>query len=394
MIHQRIIRGAAVRDPAPANGYAVRLRRHADLTSAEHRCWADLSAEAGAANVFAEHWFMDAALRRSASARDVRLAIVSDGEGAWLGVLPLAPEPRFGRWPTANWQTWSATNQFLGTPLVRPDAAHEFWKALLRHFDRHAGREMLIHCRQFALDDPVCTALIDICRDGGRGFRMLDSFDRPARLPHCETMPDGKARARQRSLQRRLEREQGPISIELQAAGADCRGWIDRFLALEKSGWKGQAGSALACDPETEGLFRDVIEEGHDRGRARLATLTAGGRPLAMSSWFVGGNRGFGFKMAYDEAFRAYAPGMLLMRYVADRIGEHRAMLFDTCATVAGGCSQPLWGGSRTIVDCAVAIGPSFRRLLFDALMQARAAYTTIMPGMSGTSSLAEPNRR
>src|SRR3546814_16928065 len=88
-----------------------------------------------------------------------------------------------------------------------------------------------------------------------------------------------------------------------------------------------------------------------------------------MSSGFVTGDRGFGFKMAFDEAFRSYAPGQLLMRHVADHVaGLHPPIHFDTCtAAGAGGC-RSLWGDSRTIVDCVVAIGSPARRLAFDGV--------------------------
>src|SRR3546814_5767885 len=95
-------------------------------------------------------WFMDAALRHSASDQPIRLAIVQRGGGEWIGVLPLAQSPRFGRWPVPHWQSWLATNQFLGVPLVRPDAAHRFWAVLLDCLDARAGREILLQCRQLA----------------------------------------------------------------------------------------------------------------------------------------------------------------------------------------------------------------------------------------------------
>src|SRR3546814_13156663 len=68
----------------------------------------------------------------------------------WIGVLPRAQSPRFGRWPVPHWQSWLATNQFLGVPLVRPDAAHRFWAVLLDCLDARAGREILLQCRQLA----------------------------------------------------------------------------------------------------------------------------------------------------------------------------------------------------------------------------------------------------
>lgn len=366
--------------PEQADGYAVQLRKYASLGTGDRARWADLSRRAGAANIFAQHWFMDAALRHSAP--DAWLAVVLHGDGTWLGALPLVSAPRFGRWPLRNWQTWLATNQFLGTPLVSPDDAPRFWRSLLRHLDTRAGGDMLLHCRRLAWDDPACAALIDCCKAGGRAFEIVDRFERPARFPGSGAAPAGrsekKASARLRSLRKRLERDHGPVAVAVQSDGADCEPWIETFLAMERSGWKGAAGSALACSPGTEGLFREVVRRGREHGLVRLATLTAGGRPLAMSSWFETENRGAGFKMAFDEAFRAYAPGQLLMRHVVERIGGNPAMHFDTCTPAPRGKRTSLWSDQRTIYDCAVAIGPPPRRLLFDGLMRARAACATV----------------
>lgn len=378
MIHQAITGGDVARSPDLSDGQTVRLLRVADLTAADRGRWADLTAAAGAANIFAEHWFMDAALRHSASAREARLAVVQRIDGTWAGALPLLLKRRFGRWPVANWRTWSATNQFLGAPLVRPEAAHGFWAALLCHLD--GDRAMLLHCRHFAWDDPACAALLDVCKHEGRAFRLLGRHERPAHLPQRPPGADSKAQARLRSLRRRLDRDHGPASLHIDVDAVDCTDWVDMFLALEKAGWKGQAGSALACDPATENLFREVIAEGRKRGRVRLATLTSQGRPIAMSSWFVGGDRGFGFKAAYDEAYRAYAPGLLLMQQIAEEVSRDPAMHFDTCASGAGGRTQPLWNGTRTIFDCAVATGSPLRRRLFGGLMQVRAAYGVVRP--------------
>src|SRR3546814_20098108 len=107
---------------------------------------------------------------------------------------------------------------------------------------------------------------------------------------------------------------------------------------MERAGWKGRAGSALACHAETEKLFRDVMRAGWERGRLGRATLTAVGRPLAMSSWFVTGDRGFGFKMAFDEDFRSYPPGQLPLRHVADHVaGLPPPTHFDTFTAAGAG---------------------------------------------------------
>src|SRR3546814_10961051 len=111
---------------------------------------------------------------------------------------------------------------------------------------------------------------------------------------------------------------------------------------MERAGWKGRAGSALACHAETEKLFRDVMRAGWERGRLGRATLTAVGRPLAMSSWFVTGDRGFGFRMAFDEAFRSDAPGQLLLHPVPDHVAVLHPPLHSAPSTAAEIARAPL----------------------------------------------------
>lgn len=358
----------------------LRLLRPADLTPADRARWAVLSARAGAANVFAQDWFMDAALRHAAGESEPLLAVVCEPHGPWLGVMPLIAQPKFGRWPVPVWRGWMATNQFLGTPLVAPHAADLFWETLLRMLDERSGRQVLFHFTQFAPDDPVNAALIDHCARTGRDLQIVDQFTRPAWLPgeNAGWQPSGKARRRLDSLHRRLERDCGPVTVSLMSADEPCDVWIDDFLALEATGWKGAGGSALACDRGNAALFRNVIERGHANGSARLAKLQAGGRTLAMSSWFESGNRGYGFKMAFDESCRCHAPGQLLMREIVSRISADGGMLFDTCTGKDASCYRQFWPGERTIADAAIAIGSPRGRLRFSALMQARSAYGAV----------------
>ena len=53
--------------------------------------------------------------------------------------------------------------------------------------------------------------------------------------------------------------ELGEVRFERRtdAEGLEC--WVDEFLALEHSGWKGSAGSALASHHATAQLFREAL---------------------------------------------------------------------------------------------------------------------------------------
>ena len=320
---------------------------------------------------------MDAALSHSLNGCDALLAVVSDGSGPWLGVMPLIAELRFGRWPARIWRNWSTTNQFLGTPLVAAQFADAFWESLLTFLDTRGSGEILLHFEGFDADDPASLALFGRCRQEGRAFHTLQSLDRPANRAGDDAAGcgDGKTRGRLRSLLRRLDHDHGPVAINTLDSGQPCAPWINAFLDMEASGWKGRVGSALGNDPATKALFRTVVERGHANGSARLASLSVDGRVIAMSSWFESPTWGHGFKMTFDEGYRAYAPGQLLMRDIREIVGSRPDMSFDTCVPREASNCHRLWQGKRRIIDGAVAIGSNWQRFHFDALIRARAAY-------------------
>jgi len=361
------------------------MLRHADLTAHDRACWATLSAQAGATNVFAQDWFMEAALRQSDDGRDALLAVVSYGHGPWVGVMPLMADRRFGRWPARIWRGWSATNQFLGTPLVAEQYADIFWGSLLAFLDTRAGGAILLHFEKFDADDPVSTALFDRCKQEGRAVHIIQSFERPAHRAgdDAEARGDSKTQGRLRSLSRRLESDHGPVAVMMLDPDESCVSWIDAFLAMEASGWKGRKGSALGSSAGTEALFRTVIARGHANGSARLCSLSAGGRVIAMSCWFETTAWGHGFKMTFDEDYRAYAPGQLLMRDISDEIRHRPDLSFDTCVSRDASHCHRLWRGHRTIVDGAVAIGTSWQRVHFNALIKMRAVYEAVKTRLS-----------
>jgi CelD/BcsL family acetyltransferase involved in cellulose biosynthesis len=365
---------------------SVRMERLSDLTGEDRARWTILSAQAGRSNIFAQDWFMQAALTHADDGGDVLLAIVIDGRGRWLGVMPLIADGHFGRWPARIWRNWVSTNQFLGMPLVATRSADLFWASLLSFLDRQAGRRLMLHFAGFDAEAPASIALLEQCRQESRAVHIISCVDRPAHRAGevVDGRSEAKTRSRLRSLSRRLEQDHGAVVFSVLEPGAPCDDWIEAFLEMEAAGWKGRGGSALGSAAATRELFRAVIARGHANGSARLARLSAGGRVVAMSSWFETGTWGHGFKMTFDEAYRAYAPGQLLMREVRDRLGDRPDLSFDTCVPRNASHCDRLWRGNRKIMEGAVAIGPARRRLYFDWLMRARALYASTKTRLGG----------
>ncbi len=365
----------------PCGPAQVRLARFDALTSADFAAWQALSAAAMGANIFADAIMMVPALRHCRErGADVQLAIVVAADGHWLGVLPFAWGRRFGRVPLGHWVQWLATNQFLGNPLVAPGSERLFWDLLLPWLDAQDARAPLLHLRLLSADAPVVQALYQAATAQQRPLHIVGWHDRACHLPAqgahaAATRRMKKAEARRRSLAQRLRQNIGQPVTSALAAGDDLAPWLDDFVRLERSGWKGASGSALASCAGTEAFFREAAMAAHAQGQLGAVALHAGGTLLAMNLFFVTPLAGYGFKMAYDERFAAYAPGLLLMHSLCDAIEHMPIPLFDSCTSPPAVALDRRWVMRRRIVDIAVGTGRMRPHLPFHLAMGAIAAW-------------------
>lgn len=364
---------------AGSGQFLAEIRLASALNEADRSRWARLSVRSDSGNIFAADWFMASALRHCTAGRKVRLAIVRSLDGEWLGVMPIAFSATIGRCPIPSWHNWLATNQFDATPLIERGCEHIFWHCLLTEIDRRPGLALALCCEHLPLDDSATQALIEVCLAQGRRVYRTDRITRPMRdggaLDETALAARRKLDKRLDGLERKLAREVGAPRVTSLPANADPAEWIDAFLALERAGWKGSRASALGCASGTTALFREVIRIAHQQGAVRLMTLEVAGNPIAMTSWFLCRQRRYGFKMAYDEAFRTYAPGRLLMRAVAAEADCVPGQLFDSCAG-RDAPPDPLWPQQRELVSYAVSLGSEARRAMLAGAMRVQDRYS------------------
>ncbi len=83
---------------------------------------------------------------------------------------------------------------------------------------------------------------------------------------------------------------------------------------LEAKGWKGRDGSAFNRTPDGRRFFLAFMDHFRARGRAMLLTLRLDGHEIAMKCNLMapGGVGSFSFKIAHDEAYARFSPGVLL----------------------------------------------------------------------------------
>jgi CelD/BcsL family acetyltransferase involved in cellulose biosynthesis len=141
--------------------------------------------------------------------------------------------------------------------------------------------------------------------------------------------------------------------LQLDDRSADPAAY-DRFLDLEQSGWKGDAGTSMAGSGHA-GLFREICSNFAARGALRLLDLNSGGNTAAMLCVLVAGDTGFTFKMAIDDELRRFGPGTQIMLAQTEAVGRSGAVRrLDSCAVPGNEMAERAWAGRRELAILAL----------------------------------------
>ena len=349
--------------------------------------WRHLARQASEPNVFAEPWTVLPAIEALGAGEDVTLAWVSDPAGVLLGVLPLCRTARYGRLAVGHTTNWRHDNAFCGTPTVRAGGERAFWHRLLRLLDDAPDWPGFLHLRDLVAGGPVLAGLMQAAAELGRSAAVVHRVDR-ALLASPLSPADywtATVRKKKRKELARLEgrlAEQGRLTVDRLAPGDPAEPWIDRFRALERAGWKGRTGSAVDCHPDTLTIFRATVAGAHARRRLHALSLSLDGRPIAMLATLLSPPGAFAYKIAYDEAFARFSPGVLLERHALALLDEPGVEWVDSCAAPDHPMIDHLWGQRRTVVRVTVPLDGRLRRATHDGTRLLERGWTAARRGM------------
>jgi CelD/BcsL family acetyltransferase involved in cellulose biosynthesis len=303
--------------------------------------WRDLAARACEPNPFFEADFILPGV--ATLSRGVSLA-VAERDGRWLACLPVR------RLPRGVLRTWCSAYCFLGTPLVDAGDPEEALAALL-------DARFLVLERQRA-EGPVAEALQAALRRRRMVTVYEQAYERAAlerrEAPdYLDAMRSHHRREFKRQ-HRRLAEHLG-AELEVRDCSADDSA-PERFIALERSGWKGRGGTALGSDVAHADFFREVCARFRAAGRLQMLETVAGDRTVAMKCNLAAGDAIFCFKIAHDEELGRFSPGVQLEIAHVTRFHEDREERFaDSCADPDNAMINRLWPDRRRIVTLAVS---------------------------------------
>lgn len=202
-----------------------------------------------------------------------------------------------------------------------------------------------------AVEDPVAVV-------AARGAWRQPVVRAAGRAPYVEldhgTFAEYEARLsrnRRRSLRRawRGIRAAGPVTVDVWSGGGDLGARLEEVFAVEAAGWKGRRGTAMATWPAARGFYTRVARWGAQQGWLRLSFLRVRGRAVAVDFGLVHGGTWYSLKGGYDERWRQFGPGALLLHALLEHAHGAGVRRFDLLSD--GDAFKDAWAtASRTLV--------------------------------------------
>jgi CelD/BcsL family acetyltransferase involved in cellulose biosynthesis len=337
--------------------------------SAQRARWAALALDAAEPNAFYAPDMLTTALSHLDGNGRVQL-IEAEANGNLIGLLPVVTHARHGRLPVACVGNWMHDHCFMGAALVRRGAEQAAWRAFLAQLDDAPWAPGFLHLQGIDAAGANAAAIAAICTEQHRDWREVHRYDRA--MLHSDLGADSywdtHVRAKKRKELRRLQKrlgDLGAVAQRLLTEASQLSEWVESFLALEAAGWKGKQGTALACSHADSAFFRAACASAFQAGRLHMLRLDLNGRPIAMLVNFRHGEGAFSFKIAIDEEFGRFSPGVLIEIANLHAVqGDPDIAWMDSCAAPGHPMIDSLWAERRTIVQYRIALrGAGTRRL-------------------------------
>ncbi len=343
--------------------FRVEWRPLADLDSVAGE-WRSLAAQSLDPNVFYEPAFARAAAPVFGHDAGAGLVWSRTASPRLLGFFPARIERRRYGIPLPVLTGWTHPFAPLGTPLVDHDLNELVVAAWLDHVANNPQLPNLMLLPYFPVDGRTARTFDTILDRRGGHSRLFGRHARAqlspghARDGYLERAVGGKKRKELRRQRKRLTDQGLLMSASTNEPAAVPRA-IDDFFALEASGWKGRAGTAARDDEAIRTFLQTAVTDLAGEGKARVARLLLDARPIAAIITLRSGATAWCWKIAYDESFARFSPGVqLLLDVTRELLDDHSVTRANSCADENHPMIDHVWRERLVLADRLMSVGP------------------------------------
>jgi hypothetical protein len=357
--------------------------------------WERLAQNTVTPNPFYEPWMLLPAIESIASRDGLHILLIfgpgeQNGAQRLWGLFPLQLQTRCLHLPIRTFAFWQHFYCYLTVPLIDQDHVEEVLDCFWRWVETNPLNCRILDTNYFLAEGPFHAAWADSLI--GRCTLVLNEHPRAVQIRAASFesyVQDQFSKKRQNAMlqrRRQLERAGEVVYREVESI-AEVSGWVDQFLALEAGGWKGKQRTAIAQHPGDTEFFRAMTHGAFARNRARLLSLECNGQPIAMNLTLTAADGAFIFRIAYDEDYAKYSPGLLLeLQHLRQWHGGAQTNWVDSGAAPHHPMFDVISNGRRVIRRTLVSNGSSAGDFLVSFLPLMRWLRHTVLPHRSLTS--------
>jgi hypothetical protein len=256
--------------------------------------------------------------------------------------------------------SWDCGFLFSGTPLISSKNPSSAMAGLLQQAEKDMAAKAVFF-RKVQHTPALSRALQELEGEGIAGYQVFDMHQRAGLV--CETgfedwFTDNFSRKRRKEYRRLRNRlaEQGELLSLTWEKTMPVETWVEEFLELEAAGWKGQAGTAIACMDNQAAHLRQALRQMAQNGSLLFWKMTLDGKVIATMFGFAGQNQAWLGKMAFDETLSQYSPGVLLiLDATKNLLGRKNIMLADSSAAPNHPMINNIWRNRISVGDYLIA---------------------------------------
>jgi CelD/BcsL family acetyltransferase involved in cellulose biosynthesis len=347
--------------------------------------WSELAQNAVDANAFYEPWIVLPALRNLQSKDNFLFLLIyvrNSEEPTNLpllcGFFPLEQEKTFRGIPCKALRLMKTTYSRLSTPLIHRNFVKECVCTVLDWFETNSESASLIELGCITGEGRIAQEFHQQISDRQWIHFQYECTIRALLKPQADAQTYLKRTLQGKHLKElhRLERKLtalGPTSYRYLEPQEDPKPWIDTFLRLESSGWKGKSQTSLAANLAAKVFFEEFTTGAHRNGQLMMLGLFHQDKPIALKCNILSGNGAFAFKIAYDERFAAFSPGVQLelenirrfhhmpQLHWMDSTAESRHFMINRLWIDRRSIETLIFSPNRTWGNCIISIFPLLR---------------------------------
>ncbi len=255
-----------------------------------------------------------------------------------------------------------------GIPLLHRDNAGETVETLLRLLgDPELMLSPVMKFDWQAMDGEVVRLLINAAESLGLEYHSTLVHQRAvleplpgnfsSELPYFRTVM-GNKRFRETQRQMRRLQEKGKISFEIAAKPDAVLDAVEGFLTLEARGWKGRSGTALYSLKQIAAFSRQAVSSLVAKRHCKIYTMKLDGKIIAALICFEASGEHFTWKMAFEEDYKQYSPGVqLLMQATEHMLALKNFKGANSLAAANHKMINHLWRERQTFGTLLIGVG-------------------------------------